>query len=111
MEGILLVIAAAPTPLSQITRILDAAIPMVCLDRIPDRVPVDSVSVEDVDAAEMGVEHLIAMGCRRIAIVTGAIALKNERRRLQGYRQALSGAGIAVGRRPDLAGQSSARRK
>ena len=40
----------------------------------------------------MGVEHLIAMGARRIAIVTGAMALKNERRRLQGYRQALDSA-------------------
>ena len=96
VEGILLVIAAAPTPLNQLTRILDASIPMVCLDRIPDRVPVDSVSVEDVAAAEMGVEHLIAMGARRIAIATGAIALKNERRRLQGYKQALSNAGIPV---------------
>jgi LacI family transcriptional regulator len=96
VEGILLVIAAAPTPLNQLTRILDASIPMVCLDRIPDRVPVDSVSVEDVEAAEMGVAHLIAMGARRIAIATGAIGLKNERRRLQGYRQALLNAGIAV---------------
>ena len=111
VEGILLVIAAAPTPLNQLTRILDASIPMVCLDRIPDRVPVDSVSVDDVDAAEMGVAHLIAMGARRIAIATGAIALKNERRRLQGYRQALRGAGIAVDDELDLARQFPARRR
>ena len=39
---------------AQITRILDADIPVVCLDRIPDRVPVDSVSVEDVAAARDG---------------------------------------------------------
>lgn len=94
VEGILLVIAAAPTPLHQISRIIDAGIPIVCLDRIPDRVAVDSVSVEDADAAEMGVKHLIEMGHRRIAIVTGPLSLKNERRRLQGYRQALQGAGI-----------------
>jgi DNA-binding LacI/PurR family transcriptional regulator len=96
VEGILLVMAAAPTPLNQITRILEADIPVVCLDRIPDRVAVDSVSVEDVDAAQMGVGHLIEMGFRRIAIVTGPMALKNERRRVQGYRQALESAGIAV---------------
>ena len=96
VEGILLVIAAAPTPLNQLTRILDASIPMVCLDRIPDRVPVDSVSIEDTEAAEMCVEHLIHMGARRIALVTGPLTLKNERRRLQGYRQALQGAGIRV---------------
>jgi DNA-binding LacI/PurR family transcriptional regulator len=96
VEGILLVIAAAPTPLSQLTSILDASIPMVCLDRIPDRVPVDSVSVEDEEAAEMGVRHLIEMGARRIALATGPSALKNERRRLHGYKQALQKAGIPV---------------
>jgi DNA-binding LacI/PurR family transcriptional regulator len=95
VEGILLVIASAPTPLSQLSRILDAGIPMVCLDRIPDRVPVDSVSVEDLSAAAMGVEHLIEMGSRRIAIVTGPLSLKNERRRVLGYKQALDRAGIA----------------
>ena len=96
VEGILLVVAAAPTPLSQLSLILDASIPMVCLDRIPDRVPVDSVSVEDEEAAEIGVTHLIDMGARRIALVTGPSALKNERRRLQGYKQALQRAGIPV---------------
>jgi DNA-binding LacI/PurR family transcriptional regulator len=96
VEGILLVIAAAPTPLTEIRRILDADIPVVCLDRIPDRVAVDSVSVDDLEAAQMGVCHLIERGFRRIAIVTGPMGLKNERRRLQGYRQALEAAGIAV---------------
>lgn len=96
VEGILLVIAAAPTPLNQISLIIDAGIPIVCLDRIPDRVPVDSVSVEDLQAAEIGVRHLIEMGHRRIAIVTGPLALKNERRRLQGYREALQSSGITV---------------
>jgi DNA-binding LacI/PurR family transcriptional regulator len=96
VEGILLVVAAAPTPLNQISLILDAGIPVVCLDRIPDRVPVDSVSVEDLEAADMGVSHLIEMGHRRIAIVTGPLALKNERRRLQGYHQALQRAGIKI---------------
>lgn len=96
VEGILLVIAAAPTPLNQISLIIDAGIPIVCLDRIPDRVPVDSVSVEDLEAAEMGVRHLIEAGHRHIAIVTGPLALKNERRRLQGYRLALEKAGVEV---------------
>ncbi len=96
VEGILLVVAAAPTPLNQIALMIDAGIPIVCLDRIPDRVPVDSVSVEDQDAAQLGVQHLIDMGHRRIVIVTGPLALKNERRRVQGYRQALQGAGIPL---------------
>jgi DNA-binding LacI/PurR family transcriptional regulator len=67
----------------------------VCLDRIPDGIPVDSVSVEDVSAAAMGTAHLIASGYRRIAIVTGPLALKNEQQRLEGYRQGLKKAGLA----------------
>lgn len=107
VEGILLVIAAAPTPLNQISRIIDSGIPIVCLDRIPDRVPVDSVSVDDREAAETGVRHLIAQGHRRIAMVTGPPALKNERRRLQGYRLALERAGIAED--PELIWQGNLR--
>jgi DNA-binding LacI/PurR family transcriptional regulator len=94
VEGVLLVIAAAPTPVTQISRMISAGMRLVCLDRIPDRVPVDSVSVEDTAAAELGVDHLIAMGHRRIAIVTGPQTLKNERQRLLGYKQAMQRAGL-----------------
>ena|SRR5947209_3415083 len=96
VEGVLLVIAAAPTPVNQISRMISAGMRLVCLDRIPDRVPVDSVAVEDVGAAELGVDHLIAMGHRRIAVVTGPQTLKNERQRLLGYKQSLQRAGMAV---------------
>jgi LacI family transcriptional regulator len=93
-EGILLVTAAGPTPLTQIARLIDAGVRIVCLDRIPDRLPLDAVSVEDLAGAEMGVEHLIERGYRRIAAVTGPQSLKNERQRLLGYRQALQRHGI-----------------
>ena len=49
VEGILLVMAAAPTPVNQIARMVEAGVRIVCLDRIPDRVPVDCVSVEDTE--------------------------------------------------------------
>lgn len=94
VEGILLVMASTQTPVTQMSRMTDAGIPMVCVDRIPDRVPVDSISVEDVSAAEMAVNHLLSNGHRRIAIVTGPQSLKNERQRLLGYQQALQRAGV-----------------
>ncbi len=96
VEGILLVMAAASTPLKLISNTIDAGISVVFVDRIPDWVPVDSVSVQNLEAAELGVAHLIATGNRRIAAVTGPLGLKNEQRRLQGYRQALRRAGIAI---------------
>ncbi len=96
VEGMLLVIASGATPVAQIERMLDAGIPVVCLDRIPDKLPVDSVSVEDANAAELGVDHLISMGYRRIAVITGPLTLKNERRRLFGYRRALRRSGLSL---------------
>jgi DNA-binding LacI/PurR family transcriptional regulator len=96
VEGILLVVAAAAFPVSQIAGLAEAGVPIVCLDRIPENLPVDSVSVEDVSAAAMGAEHLIAMGYRRIALVTGPVSLANEKRRLQGYEESLRRTGIPV---------------
>ena len=96
VEGILLVIASGPAPISQLSRMIDAGMRLVCLDRIPDQLAVDSVSVEDTGAAEMGVDHLIAIGHRRIAIVTGPLSLKNERQRLLGYKRSLQRAGLPV---------------
>ncbi len=97
-EGILLAVAAGPAPVGQITRMVQAGIPVVCVDRIPDRLVADSVSVQDSQAAQIAVEHLIEMGYRRIALAMGPLALKNERRRLLGYRRALRQAQIALER-------------
>jgi DNA-binding LacI/PurR family transcriptional regulator len=94
VEGVLLAIASGPGSRAQIHRLLEAGTPVVCLDRLPDRLEVDSVCVEGVGAAEMGVAHLISLGHRRIAIVTGPLTLKNERERLRGYKLALERAGI-----------------
>lgn len=94
VEGILLAVAASPSAPGQISQIIESGIPVVYLDRIPDREEVDSVAGEDLNAAAMAVEHLLASGYSRIAIATGPHTLRNEQRRLEGYRQALALAGI-----------------
>jgi DNA-binding LacI/PurR family transcriptional regulator len=96
VEGILLVIASAHTPMGHMSRLIEAGIPVVCLDRVPDGIPVDLVSVDDEAAAEMGTDHLIVQGYSHIAIVTGPLHLKNEHRRLEGYQRSLRRGGIAV---------------
>jgi len=96
VEGILLLVAAAATPTAEISKISEAGIPVVCLDRLPEKMPspVDSVSVDDEQASAMGADHLLSMGYRRIAIVTGPLSLQNEQQRLHGYRRSLRRAGI-----------------
>ncbi len=96
VEGILLVIASGSGSRSHITQLLNSGIPIVCLDRLPVGLRIDSVCVNDCAAAEMGVSHLLSKGHRRIAILTGPLSLANEQERLRGYKQALQHAGIAL---------------
>lgn len=96
VEGILLVVAAGIAPITQISGIEDSGVWLVCLDRIPEGLHVDSVSVDNLAAADLGVSHLISMGHRSISIVTGPLALRNEQERLQGYQKALRRAGFKL---------------
>ncbi len=75
---------------------------MVFIDRPPSRITADSVVEDDFGGAELAVRHLIAQGHRRIAFVGNGVAVVTTRRRLDGYRSALTSAGIASG--PDLIG-------
>ena len=96
VEGILLVIASGQGAQAQVPKLIESGIPVVCLDRLPEGIEVDSVCVEDAAAADMGVSHLLSLGHRKIAILTGPLALRNERERLRGYKVALERAGVPI---------------
>ncbi len=69
-------------------------IPVVAVDRrIRDRL-IDAVLVDNARGAREAVAHLIANGYRRIGVVTGPQNTTTGRERLEGYRQALTEAGI-----------------
>jgi len=55
----------------------------------------DAVLIDDVDAGRQGTQHLIDLGHRRIAVLTGPPNLNTSRLRLEGYTQALTAAGIS----------------
>jgi DNA-binding LacI/PurR family transcriptional regulator len=104
VEGILLVTANSEDLSSERFISLTSHSPVVCLDRLPMDLDVDSVGVDDRGAAEMAIAHLIKMGHEQIACITGPLFLRNERERLRGYRQALRKAGIPCNRALVLSG-------
>lgn len=55
----------------------------------------DSVNVDNVGGARAMVRHLVSLGHRRIAMITGGSGNYDSRERLRGYRAALRSAGIA----------------
>ncbi len=98
VDGVLLVVAPN-SDASHIERLVDAGIPVVCIDRIPNsKRTFDSVSVDNLKGAQMCVQHLIMRGHSRIAMITGSMALQNARERLKGYELALAEAGIEIDR-------------
>jgi DNA-binding LacI/PurR family transcriptional regulator len=96
VDGILLVAADGSARSQRDLQQIRSGPPVVCLDRLADGLDADSVCVDDHEAAELGVGHLLSMGHRNIALLTGPQSLRNERDRLQGYCQALQGGGIPV---------------
>jgi LacI family transcriptional regulator len=96
VEGILLITSGGYQGPSVGKPAVPTDLPIVYLDRLPQGLMVDSVCVDDGAAAEMAVTHLIEMGHRRIAVITGPSTLKNEQERLLGYRRALHKADLPL---------------
>ena len=60
----------------------------------PSRLP--SVAADNLQGARLGVEHLLALGHTRIGMITGRPDLLSAQQREQGYREALTAAGLPV---------------
>ena len=75
-----------------------AHIPIVALDRPVEGSQYDRVLVQNKLGAQLGVEHLIDLGHKHIAFFGLAGPLYTMRMRQQGYRDAMTAAGL----RPDI---------
>jgi len=90
-------VIVASTPLNDplIPNLLRDQIPFISVGRYPDE-RVHYVDVDNIGGARMAVEHLIRLGHRRIATITGPLDMIAGQDRLTGYRQALEAHGIPV---------------
>ena len=66
----------------------------------PASISVDSVTVDNKRAAQECVDHLLDLGHRHIAMLTGSLLLETARDRLQGYRRAFERRNLPID--PDL---------
>jgi len=76
--------------------LLDRGVPVVAVDRRLTQHDVDTVVGDNVRGARLAIEHLLQSGCRRIACITGPTQTTTARERLEGYRQAITAAGLPV---------------
>ena len=95
MAGVLL--SPASLTRTSIDVLLERGIPVVTIDRRLAGAPVDSVTVNNYQAARTAGQHLIGQGCRRVGFIAGPVQTTTGASRLAGYRAALR----AAGRLPD----------
>lgn len=93
LDGVLVASTSLDDPL--ILDLLRDQIPFVSVGRHPNQ-QVHYVDADNVTGARMAVEHLIRLGHRRIASITGRLDTLHGQDRLEGYRQALQAHRIQV---------------
>jgi len=72
----------------------ESAIATIVIGRHSTDLP--AVQVDNIKAAQEAVEHLLRLGHQRIAMITGPKVSTTAKDRIEGYRQALSTAGITL---------------
>jgi LacI family transcriptional regulator len=88
-----LVIASCAMNSAQIEKLAEQTEPYVLIDRNFSKVRSNFVGTDDVRAGQIATEHLIQMGCQRIAHISGQHNSTGHGR-LEGYKAALRAGGL-----------------
>ncbi|MET8188662.1 LacI family transcriptional regulator [Streptomyces sp. NBC_00121] len=97
-DGVSGVVLCSSLPsLDHVAPLLSRGLKMVAFDRTAqagDPPSLASISVDNAMGAELATRHLIELGHRRLAFVSGSVNSVNRRERLRGFRAALESAGL-----------------
>ena len=81
---------------ADLRRLAASGLPIVLANRSREDLPVDSVALDNVNAARLAVAHLAGHGRRRIAYVGGRADAATDRDRFAGYLEGMAAHGIEV---------------
>lgn len=95
-----LVLMPATTRQDYLRSWVESGLAVVCVDRRPRGLDVDSVTTDNWAGARMATQHLLAQGHRDIAVLSDFTTIDSANDRMSGYLDALGTAKVPV--RPDL---------
>ncbi len=75
---------------------IDHGMPVVLFDRTIPEIECDKVVVDDTEGARNAVKKLLALGCKRIALITTEAHVNVGELRTAGYKDALIESGIGI---------------
>jgi len=94
--GLLVIPAAESHITAQLRTLATSGPPVVCIDRRPNGWDGDVVVVANEAGSYAATTHLLRMGHRNLAVITGPMHLTNAAERLKGFRRALDEARISI---------------
>ncbi len=94
VEGVAILTFGLEQPLFQ--KLADRKIPLVFVDVGPDRPGISLLKIDYAHGIRQGVQHLAALGHRKIGFVSGPMALHSAQSRSTAFLKALDECGIEV---------------
>jgi len=95
VDGLLLAAAAGESS-ALVARLASTRVPTVVVDRSISGLTADLVRIDHQSGAEMAVSHLLSLGHRAIACLSGPSEFAVSRARVAGWRQAMAAAQVSV---------------
>jgi LacI family transcriptional regulator len=96
VDGVIFWCQSPEASATQIRMLQESGVACVAIDREIPSLDTDFVGIDNVDAGRCAVEHLLALGHRRIALATGQESTSSVQGREAGYREALARHGIPL---------------
>ncbi len=94
VDGMIVFSSGGDSELSEALR--ETRMPQILIDREVEHVTADLVELDHEAGAWLATRHLLGLGHRRVAIITGPLDLAPARYRRDGYRRAMDEAGLPV---------------
>jgi len=94
VDGLIVLSSGGDDELGSLLRAVD--VPKVLVDREVDELAVDLVEVNHEVGGYLAMHHLLGLGHRRVACITGPLTLSSALQRQRGSRRALGEAGLAA---------------
>lgn len=92
-DGLIVASALSTSEAKFYRRLLTEGANIVLIDRVLDGLRCSAVTTDDVEVGRLATEHLIKLGHRRIGHLRGT-NVSTSQKRMEGYRQAMSKAGL-----------------
>jgi len=96
VDGIIISIAQETKNYNIFETVKSRGVPLVFMDRTPDLVEVNKVTVDDKSGAFKAIDHAIKLGYRKIAHFSGNTTINIGRERLLGFKHAMNSNSVEI---------------